>query len=174
MGAPSFDLSDGHSHLARGQLLSGSVPGLGGMRIAACRLRPQSSDGPHDQTSPPYDCRSGVDPLGRTCASFLDRNAVVNAKCRPSHVTASVPAPAWWDGDKSCAVFDPFCNDSSCLAPAGTIYARHAVRRLACGRTNIVFLSWTLILVAYYPALAKRLNWAAMVDALVPFPGYSA
>jgi hypothetical protein len=174
VGTASLDLSDGHSGLARGQLLSGSVPGLGGMRIVACGLRPQPPDGPHDQTPPPYDCRSGVDPLRRTCTSFLDWNAVVRATCLPSRVAAIAPAPICMDGDKTCTVLGPFCDDSSCLAPTGPVYARHAVRELACGRTNTVSRSRTLVLVACYPALAKRLNWAAMVHAFVPFSGDSA
>src|SRR5882762_8231770 len=174
MGAPSLGLSDGHSSLARGQFLSGSVPGLGGMRIAAFGLRPQPPDGPHDQTPPPYDCRSGVDPLWRTFTSFLDWNAVVLATCLSSRVAPTIPAPVCTDRDKSRAVLDLFCDDSSCLAPTGLIYFRHAVRELACGRTNIVFLSRTLVLVACYSALAKRLNRAAMVVAFVPFSGDSA
>jgi hypothetical protein len=38
MDTPSLNLADSHSTLARSQLLSGSVPDLDGMRIAACCL----------------------------------------------------------------------------------------------------------------------------------------
>lgn len=63
MGAPSLDLPHGHSDLARGQLLAGSVAGLGRMRIVTRRLRPQLSDSPYDQTPFAHDHRAGVDPF---------------------------------------------------------------------------------------------------------------
>jgi len=72
------------------------------------------------------------------------------------------------NGDKTCAVLDPFCVDSRSVAYPRTVYPRHAVRGLAYTRTSNVFWRRTLVLVACYSALAEHLDWAAMVDALVP------
>jgi hypothetical protein len=78
------------------------------------------------------------------------------------------------DGDKTCSVLDDFGVDPCYMAYPHTSYAGRSVGDLAHRRASNVFWRRTLVLVACYPALAKRLNWAAMVDAFVPLSGDSA
>ncbi len=75
---------------------------------------------------------------------------------------------------KSCAVLDRLRADSYCLARTHVNCARRPVCDLAHARTSNVFWRRALVLVACYRALAKHLNWPAMVAALVPFSGDSA
>jgi len=158
MGAPSLDLPNGHSDLARGQLFAGPVAGLGRMRIVARRLRPQLSYRPYDQTPFAHDRRAGVDPSGRAHTGFMDWNAGVRPACLSSCAAAIPSAPVCTIDDKTFVLLDVFRDDSSRLAPAGIVCARYALRGLAYGRTTIVLLRRHPVLVACDPALAKPVD----------------
>ena len=173
MDLSSLSLCKPHSHLAGGQLFSWAPVGLDSAGIANGGIRPQPADVPHDQTPLAYDCYSGVDPLRRTCTSFLDRNANVRAGLSP-RVAAITRAPICTDSDKTGVVLGLFRVNPRCMAYPGTVYAQRPVCDLAHARTSDVFWRRALVLVAFFPAFAKHLNWAAIVDALLPLSGHSA
>src|SRR5689334_5917335 len=163
-----------HSGLEGRQFLPRPISCLDSLGIAARGLRPQPSDRPHDQTSSPHDFRSRFPPDGRAPKSSLLRNVALPTKPLCPRILPSTRTMVCKNSHKTCGLLDRFCVDPRCMAYPCTVYTVRRVCDLAHARASNVFWRRTLVLVACYSALAKHLNWAAMVDAVVPVSGNSA
>jgi len=170
----SLNFCDCSSGLEGHQLLSRPVVDLDGLGLAARRIRPQPADIPHDQTPAAYDLCPTVASFGRAHKNVLARNAGVFSKHFQPHICPITHKASSTNTHKTIPVLDRLHLDSSCLAPACIVYALRPLRDLAHGRTGNVSWSRSLVLVARYSAVAKRINLAAMVDPLIPLLGDSS
>ena len=170
----SLNFCDCSSGLEGHQLLSRPVVDLDGLGLAARRIRPQPADIPHGQTPAAYDLCPTVASLGRAHKNVLARNAGVFSEHFQPHICPITHKASGTNTHKTSPVLDRLHLDSSCLAPACIVYALRRVPDLAHGRTDNVSWSRSLVLVARYSALAKRISWAAMVDPLIPLLGDSS
>src|SRR6516225_1349770 len=170
----SRNFCDTDSNLESYQLLSWPVVDLDGLGLAARRIRPQPADIPHDQTPAAHDLCPAVASLGRAHKNVLARNAGVFLEHFQPHICPITHKASGTNTHKTNPVLDRLHLDSSSLAPACIVYALRPVPDRAHGRTGNVSWSRSLVLVARYSAVAKRINLAAMVDPLIPLLGDSS